>query len=316
MEALGQPDSDLPQHHNLGYADSTEIVSALESLLAQGRTDIGQSSLVNDTLYRLANEDQWLPHEDQLRPLYEASAEVGEALDNDELTSDEEDLGPQMQHVMSQPDLDTKSEWFKVGPEPLTAQKQDSMSVWSWSAMTLNSFLQGSMTFAAFEMLLQNVSKIFTGKGGACGPHNPDARFPQSKKAIEKCLGVPPLHQYEIHVCWNERCTHWWPYVSKLNHRNAQNRPCTGTCTICTCPCCGESRWRAGCKKGTANVCYFFPSVLDQFFLDEELCVGILAARHHRTATFHKTAKYQQLVESCVGCGFDQRQVYMLLYIG
>lgn len=93
-------------------------------------------------------------------------------------------------------------------------------------------------------------------------------------------LQVPPLSDYEVHVCARKGCIHAF---ERLPDWREHQRACGG-CASCNCPVCGEPRFRRSRRGGGAHPsgpCYFFPDAFELLHQDPEW----LAAHQKPTTT-------------------------------
>ena len=156
-----------------------------------------------------------------VRELYSTSdhAAALSAVRHDADTSDEEDLGEQMWQVMHPIDRSWRSAWFEAGEEPLMEDQDSCITVWAWAALFVSNFCAGSCTIEQIEASLKAVPRIWSDGRYPCRADNPRARFPQSLRACQQAIGVKPIDQHELHVCWTEGCTYWWRYATQRGHK-------------------------------------------------------------------------------------------------
>ena len=245
------------------------------------------------------------------RELFTASADVNRALREDAETSEEEDLGDQTWEVIRADDGASRSKWFQVGDEPLMNDVPGCITVWAWAAQNVSNWCAGSCTLEQVNATLTSVPRIFGNLKGPCAHDNPAARIPTSMRACQRAIGVRPISQHELHVCWRDGCTHWWRFAAEKGHKHPGGEACQGECPTCVCPRCSTCRW----EKGKARKCYFFPQAIEQFFMDPELGSATLRTRtercptHERSAVFHRSKRYAELLQTCQKLGIDYRKV-------
>ena len=136
-------------------------------------------------------------------------------------------------------------------------------------------------------------------------------------RACEAAIGVRPIVQHELHVCWTDGCTHWWRHTTHRSHKTPGGHVYPGSCCNCVCPQCVSMRWGDGPLKGTARKCYFLPRAIENVFLDPAavICNALLRTRteqgqpEYQTAPFHRSRRYAELRRACVNLGLDPNKV-------
>ena len=116
-----------------------------------------------------------LPH---VRQLYSASDHEAaiSAVRHDAETSDEEDLGEQIWHVMQPTDVSWRSAWFEAGEEPLMDDQESCITVWAWAALCVSTFCAGFCTIEQLDASL--VPRTWPDGRYPCHADNPLAPFP------------------------------------------------------------------------------------------------------------------------------------------
>lgn len=247
-----------------------------------------------------------------------------------ELSSDDDDFGvsDRMEYVMNQQDTVATSDWYQVRHEHTAEDAVHcSPTVFQFAARASVGFLSNMMTVKAFQASLKGTVLAYQAEvhlparqpggdpprpfpRGDPAPDNPYCRFPASKYACDRVLGVQPLDRYELHLCWTDGCPYWWPFSTRHQRGTCDattNMP-NPKCDRCICPRCGGRRWKQTDKGLLARRCWFMHDVLEQFLLDRDMCHGILSAMQNRdkqSATFHATARCNELRQAGLEAGFS-----------
>ena len=251
-----------------------------------------------------------------------------------ELSSDEDDYHAteRMEQVLYQEDSVADAAWFRVRHKSTAADAVHCCpSVFELAARATVDFLTNMMTIKSFDASLRGVLRAYQPTVCLPAPHpgvappptfprgdsaadNEYCRFPTFRNACDRVLAVQPAERYELHVCWKDGCTYWWPYSAR--HRrgacDASTDPVNAICRQCICPQCGTPRYKRTDKGLEARQCWFIHDVLDQFLLDRELCEGIMTAkldRDQQKATFHASSRCNRLRAACRDAGYKEEKV-------
>lgn len=210
----------------------------------------------------------------------------------DQLSSDDESASEdaRMEYLLCQPaDKVCNSMWYGARDMPVAADAGASMiTVGQYATMQKLAFLQSRQTIdghnktaaAALALLSDTVTLDPSNPvaqpflRGENSVHNEYSRVPSSKRACDNAVGVPSADRYTLHVCWRDGCTHWWLHCPKCTHC-----PEGDACPVCFCPKCGTHRYKVVDGKARPRECFLMWDVFEQFFLDAQLCSGILKAR-------------------------------------
>ena len=321
LEAARQPVQPHPQDVHSSQGTDGTVTRHLATMLAgdyEGALDTGGPEPTYDAYAERFPAIPLVPAPvPPVRQLYSASDHEAaiSAVRHDAETSDEEDLGEQMWQVMHPTDVSWRSAWFEAGEEPLMDDQESCITVWAWAALCVSNFCAGSCTIEQLDASLKAVPRIWPDGRYPCRADNPLARFPQSMRACEAAIGVRPIVQHELHVCWTDGCTHWWRHTTHRSHKTPDGHVCPSSCRNCVCPQCGSMRWGDGPRKGIARKCYFFPQAIESFFLDPVMCNALLRTRTEqgppeaRTAPFHRSRRYAELRQACINLGLDPNKV-------
>lgn len=242
------------------------------------------------------------------------------ALKDDLTSSDDDDADEQwsrlhscMHRHMSLPVVGQDSGWYKVRQERIDVNNAKSMTIGKQALFSTSLWLSNRMTITAFDAFLESAPAFYIEGGVVSDP----SRVPKSKAACDQVLGVQPAERSEIHICWGEQCSFWWSGAVRCSRKV----PGLCTCKDCACPKCNRSRFQkadgsaANRKSGHANLCYFFPEAIEQYFLDRVMCYEILKAHQDNLSDdpphhpFYNSQRYKDLLANCTSAGWDREAV-------
>lgn len=223
-------------------------------------------------------------------------------------TSDEdpEERGSRMADLCTQPDSRQRRHWFACADQDLPPE--ETMTVRQWAQLKLTAFLKCRMTISAFNEFLKGSLDILSLPRDQSHPKTRAClkEVPLTKAACDAAIGAHPPERYEVHLCHQDGCRHWWRYGTPDDHEDG----CTGDCDLCRCPRCKTPRFNdPEARRSGANICWFFHDVLEQFFLDKELCKAIVDSKVSKGAHLHSTKRYQDILQVAKDNGFDPARV-------